>query len=52
MIIPIRDLKVKVVAFPMTKYDRPDVCLDKKTGDELLAIAEGDPECRLCRRGQ
>ena len=43
----LRDLKIKVVAFPVDKYDRPDVCLDKKTGEELLEIAEGDPDCSI-----
>ena len=41
----IRDLKVKVVAFPVTKYDRPE--LEKKTAEELLSIAEDDPECTI-----
>ena len=43
----IKKLKVKVVAFPVDKYDRLDARLDRKTDDELLAIAEGDPDCAI-----
>ena len=45
MIIPIRDLKVKVVAFPVDSYDVSE--LGKLTGEKLMTTANGDKQCTI-----
>jgi hypothetical protein len=41
----IRDLKVKVVAFPVDEYTRPE--LSEKSAEELLKIAGENPNCTI-----
>lgn len=45
MVIPIRDLKVMVLSFPVDDYRRRE--LINKTDEELIEIADKSPKCKL-----